>query len=101
MPSKRQKTLRLGKERYKRELDFVINEINEMDFYCIISSGGPLDEFSEYAQRILAQAKKVNSSVELQNKIYEIMKKFFGSDDAGAPHHYRKMAKRIFKEVRY
>lgn len=89
------------KIKYKKELDFVINELNNCDFYGIISGGAPLDEFEGEARRILVAAKKAKDPQELRTAIHKIFVKAFGPEDFADPLEFRKMAKRIFREVRY
>ncbi len=100
MSSKRQAIVKAGKERYKRELGFVINELNDLDPIGLIGLEAPWDEYSPEAQSVLAAAKRSKDHVELQKAMCDIFQKWFGWGK-GEMAFFRKSAKKIFKEVRY
>jgi hypothetical protein len=100
VPTKRQKSIREGKERYKRELTFVINEMNELDPAGLVFEDTPWDEYSMEAQKVLAAAKRSRDHVELQKAMCDIFQRWFGVGK-GQMAFFRKSAKKIFKEVRY
>lgn len=100
MPTKRQKSIREGKEKYKRELEFVINELNDLDPIGLHAFEAPWDEYSPEAQVVLAAAKRAKDHVELQKAMCDIFEKWFGWGK-GEMAFFRKSAKKIFKEVRY
>jgi hypothetical protein len=84
------------KKRYKNALEMVISEINEMDHYGVISSGAPLDEYKEEAQKILAVASKCKTWQDLREEIFKIFDRSFGGD-AGKIQDYDDISKNILE----